>query len=48
MYLQTRRELQNRLFEDIEPADPYVVLIDGEVPDINTLPKPTHKRPSEL
>jgi predicted acylesterase/phospholipase RssA len=48
MYLQTRRELQNRLFEDIEPEDPHVVFIDAEVPDINTLPKPMHKRPSEL
>jgi hypothetical protein len=48
MYLQTRRELQNRLFEDIEPEDPHVVFVDGEVPDINALPKPMHKRPSDL
>jgi NTE family protein len=48
MYLQTRRELQNRLFEDIEPEDPHVVFVDGEVPDINALPKPLHKRPSDL
>lgn len=48
MYLQTRRELANRLFEDIEPEDPHVVFIDGEIPDINALPKPTHKRPSDL
>ena len=48
MYLQTRRELINRLFEDIEPEDPHVVFIDGEVPDINALPKPMHKRPSDL
>ncbi len=48
MYLQTRRELINRLFEDIEPEDPHVVFVDGEVPDINALPKPMHKRPSDL
>ena len=48
MYLQTRRELANRLFEDIEPEDPHVVFVDGEVPDINALPKPMHKRPSDL
>jgi predicted acylesterase/phospholipase RssA len=48
MYLQTKRELQNRLFEDVEPEDPHVVFIDAEVPDYNALPKPTHKRPSEL
>jgi NTE family protein len=48
MYLQTRRELQNRLFEDIEPEDPHVVFVDGEVPDINALPKPMYKRPSDL
>ena len=48
MYLQTKRELQNRLFEDIEPEDPHIVLIDGEVPDIDALPKPTYKRPSDL
>lgn len=48
MYLQTKRELQNRLFEDIEPEDPHIVFIDGEVPDINALPKPMHKRPSDL
>ncbi len=48
MYLQTRRELANRLFEDIEPEDPHVVFIDGKVPDVNALPKPMHKRPSNL
>ncbi len=48
MYLQTRRELANRLFEDIEPEDPHIVFIDGEVPDVNALPKPMHKRPSDL
>ena len=48
MYLQTKRELQNRLFEDVEPEDPHVVFIDGEVPDVNALPKPMHKRPSDL
>jgi len=48
MYLQTRRELINRLFEDIEPEDPHIVFVDGEVPDINALPKPMHKRPSDL
>ncbi|HEX3409506.1 MAG TPA: patatin-like phospholipase family protein, partial [Candidatus Binataceae bacterium] len=48
MYLQTRRELINRLFEDIEPEDPHVVFVDGEVPDVNALPKPLHKRPIDL
>jgi predicted acylesterase/phospholipase RssA len=48
MYLQTKRELQNRLFEDVEPEDPHVVFIDGEVPDINALPKPMYKRPADL
>lgn len=48
MYLQTKRELQNRLFEDVEPEDPHVVFIDAEVPDVNALPKPLHKRPSDL
>ena len=48
MYLQTKRELQNRLFEDVEPEDPHVVFIDGEVPYINALPKPMYKRPTDL
>ncbi len=48
MYLQTRRELQNRLFEDIEPEDPRVVLVDGQVPTGKDLPKPQYKRPAQL
>ena len=48
MYLQTKRELQNRLFEDVEPEDPHIVLVDGEVPKVDALPQPIHKRPSDL
>jgi predicted acylesterase/phospholipase RssA len=48
MYLQTRRELQNRLFEDIEPEDPRVVLVDGQIPTGKDLPKPQYKRPAQL
>ncbi len=48
MYLQTRRELQNRLFEDIEPEDPRVVLVDGQIPTGKDLPKPEYKRPAQL
>ena len=48
MYLQTRRELQNRLFEDIEPEDPRVVLVDTQIPIGKDLPKPQYKRPAQL
>jgi NTE family protein len=48
MYLQTKRELQNRLFEDIEPEDPHMVLIDAAVPDVDMLPKPRYRRLSDL
>lgn len=48
MYLQTRRELQNRLFEDIEPEDPRVVLVDTQIPTGKDLPKPQYKRPAQL
>ena len=48
MYLQTRRELQNRLFEDIEPEDPRVVLVDTQIPTGKELPKPQYKRPAQL
>lgn len=48
MYLQTKRELQNRLFEDVEPEDPHIVLVDGEVPKVDSLPQPLRKRPSDL
>lgn len=48
MYLQTKRELRNRFFEDIEPEDPHVVMVDGAAPEIGELPKPIYRRPSEL
>ncbi len=48
MYLQTKRELQNRFFEDIEPEDPHVVMVDGAVPEVDALPRPHYRRPSEL
>ena len=48
MYLQTKRELQNRLFEDIEPEDPHMVLIDAAVPEIDSLPKPRYRRLCDL
>ena len=48
MYLQTRRELQNRLFEDIEPEDPRVVLVDTQIPTGKELPRPQYKRPAQL
>lgn len=48
MYLQTKRELRNRFFEDIEPEDPHVVMVDGAAPEIDELPKPVYRRPSEL
>lgn len=48
MYLQTKRELYNRFFEDIEPEDPQIVMVDGAVPEFDALPKPVYRRPSEL
>ncbi len=48
MYLQTKRELYNRFFEDIEPEDPQIVMVDGAIPEIDALPKPVYRRPSEL
>jgi predicted acylesterase/phospholipase RssA len=48
MYVQTRRELQQRFFEDIEPEDTHVVMIDGAVPPGDDLPKPTYRRPAHL
>ena len=48
MYAQTRRELQNRLFEDIELDDAHVVLVDGALPTSRDLPKPIYRRPAQL
>jgi hypothetical protein len=48
MYAQTRRELQVRFFEDIEPEDARVVLVDGLVPTGDELPKPQYRRPAQL
>ncbi|MBF6558660.1 MAG: patatin-like phospholipase family protein [Candidatus Binataceae bacterium] len=48
MYLQTKRELQSRLFEDIEPEDPHMVLVDAAVPESDELPKPRYRRLADL
>ena len=48
MYVQTRRELQVRFFEDIEPEDARVVMVDGLVPAGDELPKPHYRRPAQL
>ena len=48
MYIQTGRELQLRFFEDIEPEDTHVVMVNGTVPVGDELPKPTYRRPAQL
>lgn len=48
MYVQTRRELQSRFFEDIEPEGTHVVMVDGALPTGNELPKPKYRRPAQL
>jgi hypothetical protein len=48
MYVQTKRELQVRFFEDIEPEDARVVMVDGLVPAGDELPKPQYRRPAQL
>jgi hypothetical protein len=48
MYVQTRRELQVRFFEDIEPVDARVVMVDGLAPTGDELPKPQYRRPAQL
>lgn len=44
MYAQTRRELRQRFFEDIEPEDAHVVMIDGRFPSGDEAPTPAHRR----
>ena len=48
MYAQTRRELQQRFFEDIEPEDAHVVMIDGRFPSDDEVPKPARRRVANL
>lgn len=48
MYALTRRELQQRFFEDIEPEDSHVVMINGSFPAGDETPKPTYRRPAAL
>jgi hypothetical protein len=48
MYVQTRRELQSRFFEDIEPEDAHVVMVNGVIPTGAGLPKPSYRRPAQL
>jgi NTE family protein len=48
MYVQTLRELQVRFFEDIEPEDARVVMVDGLAPTGDELPKPHYRRPAQL
>ncbi|HXZ87252.1 MAG TPA: patatin-like phospholipase family protein [Candidatus Binataceae bacterium] len=47
MYVQTRRELSMRFFEDIEPEDARVVMVDGIAPTGDELPSPEYRRPSQ-
>lgn len=47
MYVQTRRELSMRFFEDIEPEDGRVVMVDGIAPRGDELPNPQYRRPSQ-
>lgn len=47
MYVQTRRELGMRFFEDIEPEDARVVMVDGIAPTGDELPSPEYRRPSQ-
>jgi predicted acylesterase/phospholipase RssA len=48
MYVQTRRELMTRFFEDIEPEDAHVVMVDGLAPSGDDLPQPKYRSPSQL
>ncbi len=47
MYVQTRRELATRFFEDIELEDGRVVMVDGIAPTGDELPRPQYRRPSQ-
>jgi predicted acylesterase/phospholipase RssA len=47
MYVQTRRELMARFFEDIEPEDAHVVMVDGLAPRGDDLPQPKYRSPSQ-
>ena len=49
MYAQTLAELQHRFFEDIEPEDSQVVMIDGvERGDAGNPVKPSYRRAAQL
>ena len=48
MYTQTQDELRHRLFEDIEPEDAHVVMVEGLVGAKGEPVKPTYRRPSQL
>jgi hypothetical protein len=49
MYAQTLAELQHRFFEDIEPEDSHIVMIDGvEVGDAGNPAKPSYRRAAQL
>jgi len=49
MYAQTLAELQHRFFEDIEPEDSQVVMIDGiERGDAGNPVKPSYRRATQL
>ena len=49
MYAQTAAELQHRFFEDIEPEDSQIVMIDGvELGDSGNPAKPSYRRAAQL
>jgi hypothetical protein len=48
MYTQTSDELRHRLFEDIEPEDAHVVMVDGLVSPTGESVKPTYRRPNQF
>lgn len=47
-YAQTSDELRHRLFEDVEPEDAHVVMVDGLVSSKGEPLKPTYRRPSQF
>ena len=49
MYKQTTDELQHRFFEDIEPEDSQMVMIDGvQLGDAGNPAKPSYRRTAHL
>jgi len=48
MYSQISDELRHRLFEDIEPEDAHVVMVDGLVSPTGEPVKPTYRRPNQF